>query len=390
MDLNSLLINYLNCIDAKNKNVINYVSIGCTNRQTFNKQLINIDLLENEDQQYPLFLRKIKRNVSDISLNLFLIDPTLELIPACIRKSIPNSTKVINELEIGWVLDKEINMEFAPVAPGSTFRVVSGAIYVNSLENIKIFALKSSVNFAPFDIQTHQNDITQFFEILNQKSIENNWLTFISDFTGKTDMSSTKRYFQSQIHGHKDKIIYGLFSGINNLCLKDMRTIDFHFVTDHNGIHVVNPDNFTNMTELVSCVDEILSTHTNIIVLEKLKEFVFDLVNHVVQILCPLIRQLQLCLNGQIIKLNLNKELIYYDDFKKAYNYGNYYDMYGIILRELQNHLEKIYECSQRVKCENIINNTMSLVVNTTDPYKILDVLNKEINEVYLYNSWIA
>lgn len=380
MDSCSLLLYFLDYISTfdHSTNVINYVAIGCANRQTLKPNIKDtdvIELLDSENQQYPLFLRKIKQQHPNISINLFLIDEKIEHIPVCIRKhKSADSSEVINELETNWIIENKFKM---------------GDIYSNTTEKIKIFTIKSNVYYEPLMEGNGQQNITRFLEILNCISKTSNWLTFVTDFSGRTNMQPTKVYFHEELIGYKHKIVYGLFSDINQLCLKDMTSVDFYFVSNENGLSIFNPENFENMLELVECVEFLTNSfeisgdfHSLALVMTQLKGFIDDIILYIKNVLCPLIRQSMISINGTQLNMIIPKQIKYHDEFVKKLEERDYFAIYIMAINELEICLSNIYCCIHKTKNEKKIKEIIESINHISDPYKLLDFVIKEINTI--------
>ncbi len=403
----SLLISFLEKIKADQTTIkqttINYIAIGCANRRHLEgEENYSIDpnqpnnpnfseLLENENQQYPLFLNDAKSKFPDVNINLFLIDPALEKIPMCVRQCI--GQKSLNFVGQDWVLtQKKSKDEYIEGTTGgsveeTTENQKSYEIYDNFNQKIKVFAVRSSVNYAPHDCNESECNITLFFELLNMMSKQYGWLTFISDFTGRTDMKETDNYFTEQLEGNRNKIIYGLFDNPENLCFGDMRQIKFCFISEHNEIGVFNPNNYNNPDELMFDYNQLILQHKLIkddttvdIITNTMHKFITNIKNYILNILIQVLRQLILCINGNDVKILLSKKISSYNELYDLINHNNYTDAYFIVENDLYNKLLCLQICFPNILRSNKINELLK-TIKYIDPYSISNAVEKMLEK---------
>jgi hypothetical protein len=172
-----------NLIDVINMNgKISYLSIG----SACNSQWKNED-----DQQYPIFIRNFYEKHKMIGINLIIIDPYITLIPCLTEHKYKNFT------------------------------------YNNVLKfnNITVYVFKLAVTYIPqytsFQISGENYDITSILELLNNKCLEQNGVLIVHDFSGQ-DINILNKYFYKYTYNHSDKILYDLSCGTQKGCFLNM------------------------------------------------------------------------------------------------------------------------------------------------------------------------
>lgn len=182
IELNDL-IQYL-CFD----NSITYIGIGTAK---------NTEWTEQEDQQYPMFIREYQLKHPDIKINLVLIDP---------------------------MLGKVTGLNFTPLS-------TVGNVY-STLHNTTYYLFNEKVYYEP-ELQrekpTHGKDITQLLSSLNEKCSHCTGILIVHDFSGN-DMNLLNIAFKKQLETCHHKILYDLSDGVQVGCYLDMQDTVNHVV----------------------------------------------------------------------------------------------------------------------------------------------------------------
>lgn len=206
-------------LDSINKSIPRtsiYVAIGsaCYPKQRNDGLWV---VSENNEQQFPNFLKKLKTECFIDPLHIILIDQNLEDPPfiTC------NSSNIMNDC---WI--KNSNN------------------YYNPDTNIYVYAVRSYVKYCPYEFNISENiDITKFFEKLNNYSIENNWFTVVQDYSG-SNIGLAGEYFDKSLIGHENHIIYGIWGRHFEGCFLDLTHVGADFIyelEDYSRITVFNP-----------------------------------------------------------------------------------------------------------------------------------------------------
>lgn len=208
---------YLDIISNSESNpILIYVAIGCAARCMFSDS-DQKTLPESDNQEYPLFLQTIKQNIPNTDLHIFMIDPMIEDVPFVISN---NDGKTIKQ---NW---NQLNNE----------------VFFNDSENTTIYKIKEEVSLPYY--QTNGIDYSFFFDKLNKYAIKQNWTVIVCQYTG-IRLQTPYDYYENQLYGHLDHIIYRLFTDDENQssCMLDMKHIEcqYHFKYQNNMIKIFNP-----------------------------------------------------------------------------------------------------------------------------------------------------
>jgi hypothetical protein len=194
---------YLDMIASRsygNVPILIYVGIGCAAvREEFDNKT---------NQQLPMWLRRFKEDHANTEIHCFLIDPMLEDVPKCVT-IYGNFTKVNSEMFFDFKL------------------------------NMTIYAIRDRVH--------HDEDpYKSFFALLNNYSKRSNWLTIVSEYTGK-ESNTLREFYAPTIESHEDHIVYGNFIDdvTVNTCVIDMTAPECQYVFRYNDVNnsysVINP-----------------------------------------------------------------------------------------------------------------------------------------------------
>ncbi|MEO0236819.1 MAG: hypothetical protein ABIN35_01110 [candidate division WOR-3 bacterium] len=187
---------------------------------------------EQNDQQYPIFIRKVKQDYPDININLILIDPCFSegKIPTCLKDlSVTHDPKYSN-------------------------------VY-HTVQNIHAYVFDLFVCYLPelIDCQNGIVDITNFFLVMNRLCQRNDTVLLVHDFSG-ADLRILALYFDSMID--KKHIIYDFSGRSDQPCLSNFDFLDCRVCVDTNNhiIELFNPF-LIKYEQLIPMYHQSLSLH---------------------------------------------------------------------------------------------------------------------------------
>jgi hypothetical protein len=220
-DINLLdVLNYIYTDKPQSKKMI-YISIGSAQYRvrTINKQHI-ID--EYTDQQYPLFLRNIKKQYPKHQIYIILIDPCLETPCFTIRQKRVDYEH-ISYLDFDWEKDSKYNN-----------------IYVNNKNNITLFEFRNYVHYYLDEYAPPKGSIyiEPMFEKLNNIAQVEKWFVAVIDYTGR-NINNLALQYDKLLKDDRDHIFYGFPTRFDNGCDCNMTEYHTQFVTT-NGKEYIN------------------------------------------------------------------------------------------------------------------------------------------------------
>lgn len=342
---------YIDIIEKqKNPDKLIYVGIGSAACR-IKKNRDEYVLYDEDNQQYPVFLKNIKNAHPDFSTHIFLIDPNLEEDPFITKNG-------------GW---KKMNDE----------------IYHNNSLDCTLYSIKEYVNY-------EENKWEIFFNKLIDYSMKHDWMTFCMDYTGIQNYKY-RQYFNTKISQiHLDHIIFGFFADDMELstCLIDMTKEHSQFVyyKINNRLRIYNPYAYNNdyhkiIPDMLSFISESQKGTANIqtkIFLKEKKRKLRELFSGM-RILTSVIKK-NSCLADH--NIDFISEILKYFNIK--YNDTDIickYDEYRCVIRdkwyyEMIKYIYMIYDVDSYEMIEIEYNKMM----NENDP----DLWDKYVNKLYI------
>lgn len=367
-----MFTDFLDHIESKHeKNVTIYIGIGSAAHriELHNNTEYKID--PRYDQEFPCFMRDLKEKYLEDPVYIFLIDPMLEEPPFIVC----NGAKQFNN---------------------SNWEIVNDMEYYNENTNIHVFPLRFYVSYIN-EIYKHGEsmDIMPFFDELNKKSIENNWLTIIQDYTGR-NISYIGEYYDKSLENHRNHIIYGIGVRKDGGCDIDLTDPLCKFVYDKNdedtGIKVFNPYDYDeDNRKLFELSEKLIYLHSegkisdndmSIIEIQKNAYFV-NKKKFISNSLLGLLRLIKLNLDGKEFQLELFNCSSYIAE--KKYNIDLKIDkkVYSeLFIKVMDIFKDEMISYLKYVK-ENyieIVNDTLNNILKIDDCYKWAEIVEKNLN----------
>lgn len=280
----------LNCLNTivDGQRITVYVAIGPASHMKIQDPNTHEWSIEPKyDQQYPMFLKSLKKKCPNDPIHIFLIDPLLEKVPfiVCNKK---------NELDDHFVFDPERKA------------------YHNNQTNITVYPINEYVSY-PGDGRYHNEnqcvDLTTFFDTLNELAIERHWLVFGQDYTGR-NIANINKYYSNVLKNHYDHIIYGIADGMDGGCYIDLSLpiCDFEYVVYPHYVRIFGIRNFDSLKEFLDSKQqlyEITGTHNSPILNEQIKQYIDNKQKFILYNIIGLLRQLQAKIIGRDVDISL-------------------------------------------------------------------------------------
>lgn len=360
-----------NIIDNSNGTIV-YVAIGsaCNPLKKSSTWYVSPEL----EQQYPPFLKSLKKIVPSNQLYIFLIDPCLENTPFV----------VCNEHNI---MDSKYVVEY-----GSQITT-----YYNETTNTYVYALKQLITY-PCDTYPTMNstNISSFLDKLNILSIDNNWFTVFQDYSGR-DINKIATYYDKQLEGHLNHVVYGIGSRIDVGCSIDLTEpyCDFVYNITNNRVTAFNPHHHKKLDEINEFITKLECEHAEtkspetekniIIVKSQFKNFIDVKKKFISSDILTIMRQVKLLL--------LNKNVYNISEWNTSYISSKYnIDINKMVVGK---HYEQILKCMFKIlsieltnllslscghETNEIVENIVNSIKDVDDPYKWNDSIKFALN----------
>lgn len=370
----------LHISDKNQKNTCIYISIG-SSASTVSKDALtgNWTISNGNNQQFPPFLKNLKRLSPSIPIHIILIDPNLENPPFIVWDGTDNNTKPSS----AWLksdIYQKFNIEH----------------YENIKDNINVYVLRKYVVYDPYENNDYYNgvnaiNISLFLTLLDMESIEQNWFTVVNDFSGII-MSKVAlvhdQILKTKDKNHLDHIIYGLGARKDGGCNFDLTQpeCDFVYNITSDGIKVFNPfcstchdNDMLQSLKYLADMPDANEKHRNdyLIAITQIGEFIKYKRRIILYEIMTLVRQF-----GKLIKHpdqidknsicpdNLYIKITYGINLHELYKDNRYSDIFyhciNILKEELKEHIYVIYGKNTNEIVEKIVLN----MILTSDPYQ--------------------
>jgi hypothetical protein len=221
--MNELLIDELNINDfvdyiyhdniEDDKKII-YISIGSAHHMA---RVINGELtIEIQyDQQYPMFLRNIRKKHPDHNIYIVLVDPMLEIPNYTVTRKIKDG--VTNPLDDMWDKDERYKN-----------------IYHHLTDNVHILEFKNMIKYGNADYGwAGENiiDINDQISGLINIAMANKWFVIVMEYTGR-NLNGLASHYDKIIDKEKDHIFFGLPTRIEGGCYINLEDTVNNYVTN--------------------------------------------------------------------------------------------------------------------------------------------------------------
>lgn len=367
----------LNCLDNIKSNVNSqritiYVGIGsASHMKVEDPQTHEWSIEPKYDQQYPVFLKSLKNLCPKDPVHIFLIDPFLEEVPFMICDR-------YNKLSNDFAFD------------------YNSKSYHNDKTNITVYPIRKSVSYPNDGRQNNDEqhvDLTLFFDVLNILAIEEQWLVFGQDYSGR-NIANMKRHYSSVLSNHHDHIIYGIADGLDGGCYIDLTLpiCNFEYIVYERYVRIFGLSNFENLHEFLEAKQQFHETtgkHNSPILNNQIKQYVESKKKFILQDVIGLMRQLQANNLGR--NIDVSREYI----TSIADNYD--FELPQLIDKDpvrafvtlktlvLPRELELLLYHKYKSFTESKIDEIMSCVFSENDPYKWNDILRNIWKNEKLY-----
>jgi hypothetical protein len=239
-------VTYIYNDNIEHENKIVYIAVGSAAhmaREINNQKVIEVKF----DQQYPLFLRNIKRDHPYHKIYIVLIDPMLESPSFTVVRKIKDGVET--PYEDNWSQHAEYQN-----------------IYDNFEENITLMEFKNCIYYDDSDNRYRYNEKTSSIEeqlsfLINIAMIDK-WFIILMEYTGRNLYDLAYQY-DTLIGKDNDHIFIGLPTRINGGCYVDIENKYNHFITDTEKGYLTafSPFNFEKM-ELSNIYHKLLSNNS--------------------------------------------------------------------------------------------------------------------------------
>jgi hypothetical protein len=207
-------VTYIYNDEIGHENKIVYIAVGSAAhmaREINGQKVIEV----NYDQQYPLFLRNIKRDNPHHKIYIVLIDPMLES---------PSFT-VVRKIKDGAETPYEDNW---------SQHVEYQNVYDNFADNITLMEFKNYIYYDDSDNRFRNekaNSIEREMSFLINIAMIDKWFVILMEYTGR-NLYELARQYDTLIGKDKDHIFVGLPTRIDGGCYVEIENKYNHFVTD--------------------------------------------------------------------------------------------------------------------------------------------------------------
>lgn len=380
----SYLFNIINELDKNVKPFTTiYVAIGCAaNMRKYDEDKKCWILDQEYDHEFPICLKKLKNVLPWEPLHCIYIDPLLEKDPHMV------SSEIENKLDENWTIDEK-----------------NSDIYHNDVSNIHVYCCRfNATTVCDLNRNTLINsnsersellqyvDITHFLEKLNELAIKNNWFVLYHDFTGR-DINLIASYFDNQLKGHRNHIVFGIGVRHDGGCYIDLRLpeCDFYYTWFDNGIQVFNPyvydDSISDMINMGKQIIEYEDENVREIIHSQIKVFLKSKIHFLSETIIEVFRKITMLKSGNTaigiendkISYFLNTHKINITELLELHNYEYlHYRICNVVKDELRQFF------SMFGTPENA-DNVMEKLLGTTDPYKYHSIVKEEIDKCMKY-----
>jgi hypothetical protein len=383
--------NFIENITEPKENVAIYVAIGSAvhvlNQDPDGKEYMD----QSYNQQYPLFLKKLKITYKDTKIIIILIDPELHKPPYCVT----DEFKVKNKNKLGKLWENHSIYE---------------NIYYNNSSNIIVISCNENAKYK-LDLykyndsyeMTNNKENTEIcaediFEKINNIAIKNNYFLIVNDFSGRPS-NYLGDYFDSTLkiknNNHLNHIIYGLGGRNDGGCycnLTDNLYNMAYYKDLNNNICAFNPNYGTNMdlklflkkyfpdidninkNSQISLLNKnIITTQMNCFLNNKKTKLMYNL---------NTLRRIFMLKTGNNIVLE-SRELLpliskYKDNLDKLCNECKYDELFNKVLHYYKIELKEYVDLTEG---ENISDKIINHIFTEQDPYKWLNILKSYIEK---------
>lgn len=387
--LNGLTMILSNISDKNEKNTCIYVSVGSAAYSANKNEITGIWSIDDQNnQQFPQFLKSLKQILPFSPVHIILIDPMLENPPLIVWDKSTDNTKCSNN----W---KKTNI----------YQKFDIEHYENNVNNINVYVLRKYVIYEPYDNRFSEIEainISLFLIQLDVESIENNWFTVFNDFSGVI-MSNIALVHDKTLkdinYNHLNHVIYGLGTRKDGGCNFDLTLPECDFVYDitSNGIKVFNPfyntchdnDILKSLMYLAEMPDATEKHKRDcLIVMSQIEELIKYKRKIILYEIMTLVRQFGKLLKdpSQIDKKSIRVNNLYIlftykINLEELYKNEKYFDIFyhcvEILKKELKEHICVIYKQETNDIVEKIVLDMILML----DPYSWYNQISQLLKE---------
>lgn len=202
MDSSKINVDQLpNCINFTHS--ITYIGIGCSSHHEWSIE---------DDQQYPIFVRRVKEERPDLNINLILIDPDFTSVnpPLCTKSPHMKMDKIYTNV-------------------------------YHTIDNINVYVFGESIQYIPqfvYFTSDSGRDITSFLMRMNVLCNRNDAVLIVHDFSG-LEIDVLALYFDNFVN--KKHIMYDVSCRSGVACMIDFDNIYCQIRAQGNNIEIMNP-----------------------------------------------------------------------------------------------------------------------------------------------------
>jgi hypothetical protein len=318
MELSKIILdikeNYNN--DVKNRDIIKhaiYVGIGTAAGYRDPDGI----LLDKNYHQYPPFLQNLKNSIPELHISIILIDPYQEDPPYMIKDK-----KLIN----------------------------SNNTFISPDQRLTVYTWREHVRTEPYQ-NVRGIDITSHLRILNQFAMDSGSLFIYHNFTGKNNRILAE-FFDEELKGHLDHIIYGLGLREDFGCYFDLTDLcSYHpfYIDVNNHIKLFNVYDYIINDKLhLLKSDFIMNYNLNNNIFNSHMEKILHIIKHELNnVTLQWLRTVFRLITGEEIQHSYNNEQdFYWIDIKKCklclnlLTDKNYTGLYELLLTEFGKKLD--------------------------------------------------
>lgn len=346
-DMNNIT-QYINSLGENN--VIVYIAVGSAALRLEQDDVLQTwKINQTDEQQFPKFLGTLKTINPTFPTHIILIDPALEKPPFVVC----NSKK---EKQEDWIENKVGDITH----------------FHNEATNTHVYTINQNITYPHMNYDIGYVNIDNFLTTINNYAIINKWFLVFQDYSGHI-VEQLAKYYDNQLNGHLNHIIYGIGSRFDGGCFIDLTSQRCQFVYsfEDNCITVFNAHNYDLLTlrqYYESCDDD---SENSKIIQDQIKVRYDTFKKYIKNVIFPVVRQVGLmCFD--------NKKDVVIAKYHKDYF--------------LHTHNIKIDELIDKNECyvlfENIINVIKKELISCTDYMCVEHAINSMLSDTNLYN-WI-
>ena len=165
--------------------------------------------------QYPPFLQELKNIIPNLQLFIILIDKLQEDPPYCVGDK---------NLEVYNIGEPTPKAPYDPSFTQNNNNTKEYDTYINYDNSLTLYCWRQYIHTEPYNAYDDSIDITQQLRELNNFCIKEQVSLLYHDFSGR-DNKLISDYFDNEIKGHLNHIIYGLSARQDHGCYFNLHNI---------------------------------------------------------------------------------------------------------------------------------------------------------------------